>query len=150
MQKRERKIVKNQTSEFLTPDEINRLLKFLYTEEKWIYYLLVKVGISTALRYSDLQQLRWRDFEYTNKLTLCEKKTSKTREIPVSKELSDAVLFIKEKMKIENTFDQIFKLTTRCINIQLKIYAAKSKIYKKQISTHSFRKSFGREVVLTP
>jgi integrase len=146
MIKREMKIVKNQTSEFLSPEEINKLLKFLYNEEKWMYYLLVKVGISTALRYSDLQQLRWKDFELTDKLLICEKKTKKTREIPISKELNEAVAFVKERLGIENSFDEMFKLTTRCVNIQLKKYCLKSKIYKKQISTHSFRKSFGREV----
>jgi site-specific recombinase XerD len=37
-------------------------------------------------------------------------------------------------------------LTIRGVNKQLKIYAAKSGIRGKRISSHTFRKTFGREV----
>jgi len=52
-----------------------------------IMYLLVRLGISTALRYSDLSQIKWGNILGKKKLTIREKKTGKVREIPLPNEL---------------------------------------------------------------
>ena len=41
---------------------------------------------------------------------------------------------------------RIIPLTIRGVNKQIKVYAAKSGIRGKRISSHTFRKTFGREV----
>ena len=78
---------KIKSSEHLDETEINRLLKYLLQNEIWTYYLLVRLGISTALRYSDLNRITWNDVLNQKVLLIKEQKTGKIREIPLQKEL---------------------------------------------------------------
>ena len=52
---------KIKSAEHLEELELNKLLKYLNNYEHWTYYLLVRLGVSTALRYSDLSQVKWKD-----------------------------------------------------------------------------------------
>lgn len=141
------KIKRSQTSDFLTIEEVNKLLRYLSTNNLWKYYLLVKVGIKTGLRYSDLQKIRWYDLLKKETITIEEKKTKKIREIPISNELKSSIESVADKIGSIDIYSNVFNLTNRCVNIQLKKYCAFAKISsKKQISTHSFRKTLGREV----
>ena len=79
---------KLKSAEHLEELELNKLLKYLYQNELWVYYILVRLGVSTALRYSDLSRIRWVDVLNKQTLTLKEKKTSKVREIPLQVELT--------------------------------------------------------------
>lgn len=137
---------KLKSAEHLEELELNKLLKYLYQNQLWIYYLLVRLGVSTALRYSDLSRVRWVDVLNKETLTLREKKTAKVREIPLKSELGDTLSKIYLKMGCPDKENVIIPLHIRTINKQIKIYAAKAGIRGKRISTHTWRKSFGREV----
>jgi integrase len=137
---------KLKSSEHLEELEVNKLLKYLHQKELWTYYILVKLGISTALRYSDLSQLTWKDLIGRNYLTIKERKTSRVREIPLSQDLVKNLTLIQSKLGGPSPESLVLPLSIRTINKQLKIYAAKSGIRGKRISTHTFRKTFGREV----
>ena len=50
---------KLKSAEHLEEQELNKLLKYLYQNQKWTYYILVSLGVSTALRYSDLSRVTW-------------------------------------------------------------------------------------------
>ena len=78
---------KIKSAEHLEEFEVNKLLKYLIQNEIWTYYILVRLGISTALRYSDFSQIKWKDILGKEKLTIKEKKTGKVREIPLPNEL---------------------------------------------------------------
>ena len=52
---------KLKSAEHLEELELNKLLKYLHKNELWVYYILVRLGVSTALRYSDLSRVRWVD-----------------------------------------------------------------------------------------
>ena len=138
--------IKLKSAEHLEEIEVNKLLKYLYQNELWKYYLLVRLGISTALRYSDLSQITWKDILGRNKMTIKEKKTGRVREIPLNPELVQNLtsVYLKQGSPEPNT--KLIPLTIRTINKQIKIYAAKSGIRGKRISSHTFRKTFGREV----
>ena len=136
----------NQTADYLTPDELNRLLKYLANNEKWFYYLIVRIGVSTALRFSDLIQLTWVDLLGKSDLEIKEQKTGKIRSIPLSKELSALISGIYDKMGKPNKDEKLFAISNTGINKQLKLYAAKAGIRGKQITTHTFRKTMAREV----
>ena len=126
---------------------MNKLLKYLKQNEIWTYYLLVRLGISTALRYSDLSQITWKDIlTKSDYLTIKEKKTGRVREIPLNPELVQNLTSIYHKLGSPDLNSKVINLTIRAVNKQLKIYAAKSGIRGKRISSHTFRKSFGREV----
>jgi len=126
--------------------ELNKLLKYLHQQKLWVYYLLVKLGVSTALRYSDLSQLKWSDVLDKSMLLIREKKTKKIREIPISSELQENLRKIYFKLGSPDVNNRIIPLHIRTINKQIKIYTAKSGVRNKRVSTHSWRKTFGREV----
>jgi hypothetical protein len=138
--------IKLKSAEHLEEIEVNKLLKYLYHNELWTYYILVRLGISTALRYSDLSQISWKDILGRNKITIKEKKTGRVREIPLNPELVQNLTSVYLKLSSPEPSSKVLHLTIRTINKQIKIYAAKSGIRGKRISSHTFRKTFGREV----
>lgn len=137
---------KIKASEHLEELDLNKLLKYLYQNELWVYYLMVRLGVSTALRFSDLSRIRWIDVLNKQVLVLKEKKTGKVREIPLPIELVDTLQKVYDKMDRPKLNDAIVPLHIRTLNKQIKIYAAKAGIRGKRISTHTWRKTFGREV----
>ena len=139
-------VTKLKSAEHLEEIEINKLLRYLHKNHHWTYYILVRLGVSTALRYSDLSQITWKDLLRHNYLTVREKKTSRVREIPLSTELVQNLTSLHLKLGSPNEENRVLPLTIRAVNKQLKIYAAKSGIRGKRISSHTFRKTFGREV----
>jgi hypothetical protein len=137
---------KIKSAEHLEEFEVNKLLKYLQKNELWTYYILVRLGISTALRYSDLSQIKWGNILGKEKLTIKEKKTGKVREIPLPNELVQNLTSIYLKIGSPHQDNKLIPITIRSINKQIKIYAALCGIRGKRISSHSFRKTFGREV----
>jgi integrase len=137
---------KIKSAEHLEEFEVNKLLKYLYQNELWTYYILVRLGISTALRYSDLSQIKWGNILGKEKLTIKEKKTGKVREIPLPNELVQNLTSIYLKIGSPHQDNKLISITIRSINKQIKIYAGLCGIRGKRISSHSFRKTFGREV----
>jgi integrase len=134
------------SSEHLEDQELNRLLKYLYQKELWTYYLLVRLGVSTALRYSDLSRIKWSEVLNKKTLEVKEKKTGKVREIPLSTDLNDTLLNVYFKLGSPDTNQFVIPLHIRTVNQQIKLHAYKAGIRNKRISTHSWRKTFGREV----
>jgi integrase len=137
---------KLKSAEHLEEVEVNKLLKYLQKNEIWTYYILVRLGISTALRFSDLSQITWKEVLGRNKLIVKEKKTGRVREIPLNKALVENLTFVYLKKGSPDINSRIISLTIRGVNKQLKVYAIKSGIRGKRISSHTFRKTFGREV----
>ena len=137
---------KLKSAEHLEEIEVNKLLKYLQQNQIWVYYILVRLGISTALRYSDLSQITWKDILGRDKLIIKEKKTGRVREIPLNSDLIQNLTSVYLKLGCPNVEDKVLPLTIRAVNKQLKIYAAKCGIRGKRISSHTFRKTFGREV----
>lgn len=137
---------KIKSAEHLEELELNKLLKYLLQNELWVYYIMVRLGVSTALRYSDLSRIRWIDVLNKQVLLIKEKKTGKVREIPLPTELVDTLQKVYVKMGSIKLQEVIIPLHIRTINKQIKIYAAKAGIRNKRISTHTMRKSFGRAV----
>jgi integrase len=134
-------------AEHLEESEINRILKYLQKRGKWKYYILIRLGISTALRYSDLSRIKWSDVLSKDVLTIKEKKTGKVRQIPIQQELSETLSFVYEKMKCPDPEQSVITLHIRTVNKQLKVYAKQSGVIRPlRFSSHSLRKSFARAV----
>lgn len=134
------------SAQHLEEQELNRLLKYLYQNKLWTYYLLVRLGVSTALRFSDLSRITWQMILNQKRLIIQEKKTKKVREIPIQDELGSSISEIHLKLNKPELSEFIVPLTIRGVNKQLKVYSKRAGIKNKRISTHSFRKTFGREV----
>ena len=89
---------KIKSAEHLEENELNKLLKHLSKNNEWLYYTIVRLGVSTALRFSDLSQIRWCDVPNKDILIVNEKKTGKRREIPLGKELTENLIFLYGKL----------------------------------------------------
>jgi integrase len=134
------------SSEHLEDFEVRKLLKYLKNQGYWYYYILVRLGISIALRYSDLKEITWKDIIGRNYLTIKEKKTGRVREIPLSPDLVQVLTEIYNTLGSPSKNEKVIPISIRAVNKQIKVFAAKCGIRGKRISTHSFRKTFGREV----
>jgi integrase len=137
---------KIKAAQHLDEQELNKLLKYLSKNQLWTYYLMVRLGVSTALRFSDLSSLTWEDVLHKQEITIKEKKTKKTREIPIGTELREVLSDIHSKLKKPHLDTSVIPLHIRTVNKQIKIHASKAGIRGKRISTHTWRKTFGREV----
>jgi integrase len=137
---------KIKSAEHLEEHELNKILKYLCHNEEWLYYLIVRLGVSTALRFSDLSQIKWSDILNNEVLQLNEKKTGKRREIPIGRELSENLRNIYKKMGSPSPEELVIPITIRAVNKQIKIHAYRAGVRGKRISTHTWRKTFGREV----
>lgn len=138
--------ITQKSAEHLEEVELNKLLKYLFQNGLWNYYLFVKLGVSTALRFSDLSQIKWDDVINKTKLLIREKKTNKVREIPISPELMDNLKKIYFKLGSPDMESKVIPIKIRTVNKQIKIYAWKAGIRKGHISSHSMRKTFAREI----
>ena len=135
---------KIKSAEHLEEIELNKLLKYLHQNKLWVYYLFVRLGVSVALRYSDLSQITWENVLGKTNLILKEKKTGKVRLIPLHIELTDTIAKVYSQMGCPDKGKCIIPLHIRTINKQVKLYAAKAGIRGKRISSHTMRKTFGR------
>jgi integrase len=104
------------------------------------------LGVSTALRYSDLSRITWEMVLGKQSLLIKEKKTGKMREIPLQDELVEILYKVYLKLGSPNVQHVIIPLHIRTINKQIKIHAVGAGVKGKRISTHTWRKTFGREV----
>ena len=75
-----------------------------------------------------------------------EKKTGKRREIPLGKEIYENLNLIHKKLGAPPLLDFVIPITIRAVNKQIKIHAYRAGVRGKRISTHTWRKTFGREV----
>lgn len=119
-------------------------------------YALISLGLHTALRISDLLQLRWADvydFEvncYRRHLFIQEKKTGKQNAIALNLHAKEALEHLKKQRKGVSPSDYIFTKNTNyttplCRSQAFRIVkrAAEETLHEKHISCHSLRKTFG-------
>jgi integrase len=119
-------------------------INLLNTKNK-VLGIYILTGIYTGLRYSDLSQLKYSDLQ-NESVIITETKTSKQREIRISKELQEilkphnnnGLMFLSNKKSI---------YTIQQLNRLLKDHL-KQLFPSKNISTHSLRKTFGNRVYL--
>lgn len=142
-------------SDFVEWDKLLLLTNQLERDGDWKFSLLIKVGMTTGLRISDILSLHWNDIIGKEYLEVTEKKTKKYRKIPIHPELREMVIRIKGKLTgIDNT-QFIFMnrwntkpISPQFVNWKLKEICKRYGVVKdiNRIKSHSLRKSFGRRV----
>jgi len=116
-------------------------------------YLMLLVGIFSALRISDILRLKLKDIWDGRKLTefimLNEKKTGKAKRFPITKNLNRAIILFKKEYDLEQD-DYVFqsrkgsgKPITRQHAAFILSQAGDYVGIKEPISTHSMRKTWG-------
>ena len=123
-------------------------------------YLLIIMGLNTALRISDILMLHWSDvYDFSYKqikdhINIVEQKTGKYSSIYVNQNLKEALkeyydflmeteLHVKENQYIFNSFGFDNKPISRVQAFRIIKRAAKACDISGAISCHSLRKTFG-------
>jgi integrase len=136
-------------ADFLEWDELQRLIGELINSGKTKIALMVALPSYLGLRFSDYYGIKWGEIE-SKIIHLKEKKTGKIRTITISEDLRDIINTCKPDNAKKSDF--LFKgnsgkpVTIQYFNSELKRLKSKCKINIDNFSTHTFRKSYGREV----
>ncbi|MBO5260250.1 MAG: tyrosine-type recombinase/integrase [Agathobacter sp.] len=118
-------------------------------------YALIVFGLHTALRISDILEIRWKevyDFEqqtFQKYLGLKEHKTGKYTNIALNPHIIEALLVLKEQTTPEPEHCLFCKSTmpdvplSRSQAYRIVKEASENSLHKSNISCHSLRKTFG-------
>ena len=141
------------TADALTWDSMLRLVRNLYRDGNFRLSLFVACASFFGLRASDVLRLSWCDLLDGDTFTLVEKKTGKRRIIAVNNQLrrhvEDCYARLGEPDKSEPVFLSKKKttFTIQRINVLLKECKKRYNLEIEHFSTHTCRKTFGRELV---
>lgn len=140
------KKIKFTTADFLTPEELKRAIKYFHKKNQPKMALLLELGSKTLLRYSDLSRIRWIDVVNKEIIIINEKKTGKRREITIGSSLSESIQNTFNELNPKDLNEIIFNVSIQYVNRILKRLALELKITRKNISTHTLRKTGARYV----
>lgn len=142
----------NTTADYLEWDSNILLISKLYQDKNYKFSLLIALGSFFGIRISDLLNLKWCDILNADILTIIEKKTKKQRTIKINDQLKKHIRICYKEMKAQLTNDFIFTsqkggvYSVQRINVVFKEIRVKYNLKIKNFSTHSMRKTFGRQV----
>lgn len=140
-------------ADYLNWDQMTNLVRKLYDDQNYKICLLVAIGSFWGLRISDILALRWNDILGKDTFEIIEKKTKKKRVISVNPQLKQLISDCYNRIKPLGIQSHIFLsqkgsvYSIQRINIILKQIKVKYKLDIHNFSTHSFRKTMGRQVL---
>lgn len=142
----------NTTADYLEWDSNILLISKLFQDQNYKFSLLIALGSFFGIRISDLLSLKWCDILNTDFLNIIEKKTQKKRTIKINEQLKKHILACYKEIKPLSSNDSIFRsqkgsvYSVQRINVIFKEVRVKYNLKIKNFSTHSMRKTFGRQV----
>ncbi len=141
------------TSDYLPYSEYRRLIDCLEDDGDYRGAAYCTLSFALALRVSDVLKLRWCQIIGHRNIVVTEKKTKKTKSIPIGEQTEEKIHELFFKMGSPNYEGYILKnekteqpLTIQHLNRTLKWWKTKYNLKIDNLSTHSFRKTFGRYV----
>ncbi|MBO5484920.1 MAG: tyrosine-type recombinase/integrase [Lachnospiraceae bacterium] len=134
-------------------DELDAFKKYYLCRKKWRNYLLIIMGLNTALRISDLLNLQWIDVYdyrkhcYRKHICLTEQKTGKSNQIAINNALKQALEYCRNNQSPDSYLfcvsnDETHPIS-RCQAWRIIKKAAVDTGLDEHISCHSMRKTFG-------
>lgn len=141
------------TSDYLEWDSMLSLVRKLYRDEEYRLSLLIGCGSFFGLRISDLLTLTWSMLLDNEKFVVTEQKTGKRREIRVNCNFQKHIADCYKALDIVDINEKCFLsrkktvYSTQRINVLFKLMKSKYNLKIEHFSTHSMRKTFGRQVV---
>jgi integrase len=161
---------KKTAAEYIPWEDLTYFINCLERDGHYRLCLLASLCSFWALRIGDALSLKWVDLfvlgqndvkdifildEQKNQLRRKkEGKAPKLREIPINKDIKGLILRIFKQMQTNRKTDFIFLnykgdkvFSEQYVNRRLKELAKKYRLQNSNISSHSFRKSFGRKVL---
>ncbi len=142
----------NSTSDFLSWDQNLILIRRLFDDKNFKISLLISMGSFLGLRISDLLRLKWEDVLNKDHFVLIEQKTTKAREIKINDQLQRHIEDCYKMIKPYKDEEYIFTsqkgsvFSVQRINVIFKNLKRKYNLNVQNFSSHSMRKSFGREI----
>jgi integrase len=139
-------------ADHLSWSEGMNLIRNLYNDGDYKISLLVSFGSFWGLRISDILSLTWEQVYNLDEFELIEKKTKKSRTIKINSQLKRHISDCYENIKPRTTDEFIFTsqkgsvYSIQRINVILKDLRIKYNLKIRNFSSHSLRKSFGREI----
>lgn len=119
-----------------------KAMRLIKTKENPTFGLLVITGVNLGLRISDLLSLTYSDLR-SNTITVIEKKTSKKRQLRINGNIHAAMAFFTE----ENGSFHAFRSQKGTVYSSQQVNRLMKQYFKgPDITTHSLRKTFGRQV----
>ena len=140
------------TADYLEWSQAMNLIRNLFNDGDFKLSLLIAFGAFWGLRISDILKLKFSQVHNVDELIIIEQKTGKTREIKINAQLKKHISDCYEQMKPRSADEYIFTSQKRTvysvqrINVILKEMKIKYNLKIKNFSSHSLRKSFGREI----
>jgi len=131
------------TADYLTWDQNLNLIRKLYDDREYKLSLLIAAGSFWGLRISDILKLKWNDILNKDVFVLVETKTQKSREIRINAQLKKHINECYNHIKLSQ------KNSVYSVQWLNKIFKSIKSRYNLRIgnfSTHTLRKTFGREV----
>lgn len=142
----------NTTSDYLEWHQAMYLIRNLYRDGQFRISLLIAFGAFWGIRISDILSLKWNQVHGKEDFSIIERKTGKVREIRVNNQLLNHIndCYNRISPRSEDEFIFLSQKNTvysiQRINIILKDLKKRYNLKIKNFSTHSLRKSFGREI----
>ena len=142
----------NTTADFLSWDQNLNLIRKLFNDGDYKMSLLISAGSFWGLRISDILKLKWQDILDKDRFLLIERKTQKTREIKINPQLKQHIMECYQKIKPRSVDKEIFIsqkgtiFSVQRLNVIFKTIKSRYNLKVENYSTHSMRKTFGREV----
>jgi integrase len=140
------------TSDYLSWDQNLNLIRKLFNDKDYKLSLLVAAGSFWGLRISDILKLKWQDILDKDGFVIVESKTQKIREIKINPQLNKHIKECYQQIKPGSVDKDIFLSQKGCvfsiqrINVIFKTIKSRYNLKVNNYSTHSMRKTFGREV----
>lgn len=141
------------TSDYLEWDSMLSLVRKLYRDNEYRLSLLVGCGSFFGLRISDLLTLTWSMLLDDERFVVIEKKTGKRREIRINGNFQKHIADCFKALGIVDRNEKCFLsrkktvYSTQRINVLFKSMKSKYNLKIEHFSTHSMRKTFGRQIV---
>lgn len=140
------------TADYLSWEQNINLIRKLSDDKEFRLSLLISIGTFWGLRISDILKLRWIDILDKDEFVLTEGKTKKIREIRINSPLKKHILSCYKSIRPKSLEEPIFLsqkktvYTIQRINVLLKEIKERYNLKIKNFSSHSLRKTFGRQV----
>lgn len=142
------------TADYFDYEEFKRLVKCLADDGqyKWAFYCIMSFCL--GLRASDVRKLKWGDILNKRSIVVTEKKTSKTKGIPIGQNTMEHISKMFEREKHPRLDSYVFMsertngqpVSLQYINRLAKKWKKKYRLKIGNFSSHTFRKTFGRYV----
>lgn len=140
------------TADFLTWEQNLNLVRKLQSDGHVRMSLLISLGSFWGLRISDILNLKWNQIISDETLEIIEKKTGKKRTIKINPQLHQHIIECYTQLKPMKDDEFVFisqknsVYSVQQINRLFKTIKTNYKLKIKNFSTHSMRKTFGRQV----